>query len=366
MNSDLKLLIFHDSLDVYGGAERVISVIAKAFDAHVAALNVDSQIAQDLGIDKRKLYDLGRIDSRPPVGPIRSSLLFRRAHFPGFDRYLLSGSWSLYASYNHKPNVFYCHTPCRVFYDLKAYNIRCQSNFAKKAVAWGWTTTHGRLDKQAIGQVDKMLANSRNVQQRIARYYGRESTVVYPPVSTNQYHTKEFNNFWLSVNRLFPEKRVDLQIETFKHLPDEDLLIVGGFSPRDKSLERYHKLFVNLPRNVTILGAIPEMQLHELYATCKGVVYTPIDEDFGLVPLEAQASGKAVVGVNEGGLRETVIDGVTGFLVNPDPESMRIAIQRVSEEPGRYENACKKNASRFDEKVFVNKMRQCLSEIPSV
>jgi len=85
----------------------------------------------------------------------------------------------------------------------------------------------------------------------------------------------------------------------------------------------------------------------------------PIDEDFGLVPIEAQASGKAVVGVNEGGLRETVINGRTGYLV------IRIRILEksdtaVSEEPQRYEKACKKNASRFDEHIFIESMRQHL------
>ncbi len=361
MRSDLKLLIFHDSFDVYGGAERLVSVIAKAFDAHIATTNANPQIIEDLGIDNSKVFDLGRIDNRPPIGPIRLSLLFRRARFKEFNKYILSGSWSLYASYHHRPNVFYCHTPCRVFYDLKRYNISYQSNAVKKAVAWGWTTSHGRFDQQAIGQVDVILANSKNVQQRITRYYGRKSTVVYPPVSTSQYQTQTFGDFWLSVNRLFPEKRVDLQIETFKHLPDENLVIVGGFSARDKSLARYHKSLAHTPRNVTILGAVSEAQLRKLYATCKGVVYTPIDEDFGLVPIEAQASGKAVVGVNEGGLQETVIDGVTGFLVSPDSQSIRTAIRHVSEDPGLYEKACKKNASRFDEKEFVSKIQESLS-----
>jgi glycosyltransferase involved in cell wall biosynthesis len=113
---------------------------------------------------------------------------------------------------------------------------------------------------------------------------------------------------------------------------------------------------------VKILGIIPQERLLELYATCKGVVYTPIDEDFGLVPVEAQASGKAVVGVNEGALRETVINGATGFLVDPRPESLKKAIECVSEEPQRYEKACKKNASKFDEHIFIKSMRRNLCE----
>lgn len=359
-NSDLQLLIFHDSLDVIGGGEKVVATLARAFNARIAAANVDPEVIAELGIEKDVIYDLGQIGSRAPIGPIKSSLLFRKAHFPGFDKYVLSGFWSLYAAYNNKPSISYCYTPRRDFYDLKRFNIARQTNLAKKAVAWSWTTVHSHFDRNAIRQVSKILTLSRTVQKRIALYYDRESTVIYPPVPTHRYYTKEFGDFWLSVNRLYPEKRVDLQIKAFRNLPDENLLIVGGYSKRDKGLMAYHKLFEDLPSNVKIVGMIPEKRLLELYATCKGVVYTPINEDFGLVPVEAQASGKAVVGVNEGALRETIIDGHTGFLVAAQPESLTKAIQKVAEEPERYEKACKKNASRFDEHIFIDSMRQNL------
>jgi len=360
MNSDLQLLIFHDSLDVLGGGEKVVATVAKAFDARIAAANVDPEVIGELGIDQDVIYDLGKIGDSAPIGPIKSSLLFRKVRFPGFDKYLLSGFWSLYAAYNHKPNVTYCYSPRRDFYDLKHFNIARQSNLAKKAVAWSWTTTHSYFDRNAIKQVDKILTLSRTVQKRITQYYNRDSTVIYPPVPTERYYTKEFGDFWLSVNRLYPEKRVDLQIKAFENLPDENLLIVGGYSHRDKGLVAYHKMFEDLPPNVKILGIIPEKRLLDLYATCKGVIYTPIDEDFGLVPVEAQASGKAVVGVNEGALKETVINGQTGFLVDAHPESLKKAILLVSEEPERYKKACKKNASRFDEHIFIESMRQTL------
>ncbi len=141
---------------------------------------------------------------------------------------------------------------------------------------------------------------------------------------------------------------------------DEKLIIAGGFSARDKSLQRYHKLFADLPHNVEIIGRITEKELLELYATCKGVLYTPIDEDFGLVPVEAQASGKAVVGVDEGGLRETVLNGETGLLVPPTARSIGNAVESVSDNPRRFENACKRNALRFDKTVFIDRMRQNL------
>jgi len=99
------------------------------------------------------------------------------------------------------------------------------------------------FDKKAIDHVDEILTNSSTVQTRITKYYRRESAVVYPPVPTARYHTKEFGDFWLSVNRLYPEKRVELQVEAFKSLPDEHLLIVGGYTSRDKLLA-YHRLFL--------------------------------------------------------------------------------------------------------------------------
>ncbi|MGZ4863603.1 MAG: glycosyltransferase [Halobacteriota archaeon] len=360
MNSDSNILIFHDSFDTVGGAEKVVATLAKAFDARIAAANVDPEVICELGIERDVIYDLGKIGDRAPLGPIKSSLRFRTVRFPGFDKYLLSGFWSLYAAYNHKPNVSYCYSPRRDFYDLKHFNIARQSNFAKKAVAWGWTTAHSYFDRNAIKQVDTIVTLSRTVQKRITRYYGRHSTVIYPPIPTERYYTKEFGDFWLSVNRLYPEKRVDLQIKAFRDLPDENLLIVGGYSHRDKGLVAYHKIFEDLPPNVKILGIIPQKRLLELYATCKGVIYTPIDEDFGLVSVEAQASGKAVVGVNEGALRETVINGQTGFLVSAHPELLKKAILLVSQEPEKYKNACKKNASRFDEHIFIESMRQIL------
>ena len=153
-----------------GGGEKVVATIAKAFDARIAAANVDPEVIRELDIEQDIIYDLGRIDDRAPIGPIKSSLLFRRVSFPGFDRYLLSGFWSLYAAYRHKPNICYCYTPRRDFYDLKRFNIARQSNLAKKAVAWSWTTAHSYFDRRAIRQVPKILTLSRTVQKRIAMY----------------------------------------------------------------------------------------------------------------------------------------------------------------------------------------------------
>ena len=105
------------------------------------------------------------------------------------------------------------------------------------------------------------------------------------------------------MNRIYPEKRIDLQFEVFRKLPEERLVIIGGYAEGDHAAKYYEKLIKNIPSNVEMRGAVTEEELIDLYARCKGLICTALDEDFGLTPVEAMASGKPVVAVNEGGLQ---------------------------------------------------------------
>ena len=111
-----------------------------------------------------------------------------------------------------------------------------------------------------------------------------------------------------------PEKRIELQIEAFRKMPEERLIIVGGYAPGDHASRYAEKIKQTLPLNVILCGEIPEEELRDLYSCCKAHICTALDEDYGLTPLEAMASGKAVVAVNEGGYRETVTEH-TDFLL---------------------------------------------------
>jgi glycosyltransferase involved in cell wall biosynthesis len=158
------------------------------------------------------------------------------------------------------------------------------------------------------------------------------------------------------VNRLYPEKRIELQIESFRRMPDQNLIIAGGFSKGDHAEKYSRQLLRDLPDNIRVLGEIPEEELINLYAHCKGLVCTALDEDFGLTPLEAMASGKPVVAVNEGGFCETVT-GDTGRLVNPEIQAIIDAVYDVSRDPGSFRNACIDQAKKFDISVFAEKMK---------
>jgi glycosyltransferase involved in cell wall biosynthesis len=207
-----------------------------------------------------------------------------------------------------------------------------------------------------VKNLDCIVAISANVQGRILEYHGRQSEIIYPPVDTSKFRFKEYGDFWLSVNRIYPEKRIDLQVDVFRELPEERLIIVGGYTEGDHAVKYYHKLVENIPDNVKIRGEITEDELIELYAHCKGLLCTAKDEDFGLTPVEAMASGKPVVAVNEGGYRETVVNGRTGLLVGANRDELMRAIEQISKNPEWYREACIKRAEEFDTSIFLEKI----------
>jgi glycosyltransferase involved in cell wall biosynthesis len=182
--------------------------------------------------------------------------------------------------------------------------------------------------------------------------------VIYPSVDTSAFKFKEYGDFWLSVNRLYPEKRIELQIEAFREMPDQKLIIVGGYAEGDHASAYAARLINSIPENVTLMGSVAEEKLLELYASCKGHITTAFDEDFGMTPIEAMASGKPTVAVKEGGYLETVLDGVTGLLVEPEVSSIVNAVREISSNPEKYKAACFQRAKEFDVSIMLEKMRK--------
>jgi glycosyltransferase involved in cell wall biosynthesis len=211
---------------------------------------------------------------------------------------------------------------------------------------------------RSIQHVDSIVANSENVKGRIKRFYNRDATVINPPVPTKLFEFKEVGDFWLSVNRLYPEKRIDLQYEIFRRLPDERLKIVGGSTLGDHS-KAYMSKLGDVPPNVELLGQVSREELTDLYARCKGFIATAVDEDFGMTPVEAMASGKVTLATNEGGFRETLVDGVTGWLLPADRDAFVGKIRTLTQDGlMTMREACLKRSMLFDEAAFVSKMRK--------
>jgi glycosyltransferase involved in cell wall biosynthesis len=242
------------------------------------------------------------------------------------------------------PQVCYCHSPPRYLWDL-------QDDYAQSAEAGGaagralFRATVPRVrefDRRAAARVTHFIANSAFVRNRIRDYYGREAEVIHPPVALDEFALADrpAEDFYLIVSQLTPYKRVDIAVEAFNRL-GRTLVVIGEGSER-------RRLEAMAGKNIVFLGAQPFSVLKDHYRRCRALVFPGI-EDFGIVPLEAQASGRPVIAYGKGGVLETVVPGVTGlFFPEQTPERLIEAVEKFEAERERFEPAaCRQQAERF-------------------
>jgi glycosyltransferase involved in cell wall biosynthesis len=354
----MRIAIFHDYIGAIGGGEKLVLTLARGLGADVITTDVDADSVSKMGFEDVNIISLGETVKMPPLKQISASFMFAMCNFSkGYDFFIFSGNWAHFAARRHRPNLWYCHTPVRAFYDMYDVFLKRQS-FFRKFLFRIWVGLHKQIFEYFVRYISIIVANSFNTQERVRKYLNRDTDVVYPPVDVSRYRFKEFGDFWLSVNRLYPEKRVELQIDAFRQLPQERLLIVGGYAEADHASPYAVNIRRNLPGNVEMLGSVSEEELIGLYACCKGFITTSMDEDFGLTPIEAMASGKAVVGMDEGGFLETVVNGATGLLVDSDVDEIVRAVQAVSSDPSMFKDRCMEQARKFDVDIFLDRMRK--------
>ena len=349
----MRIAIFHDYFGAIGGGEHLVIAMAKILNADI--ITTDTEAVKKIDPTVR-VISLGKTIPFPPLKQISASLLFYFSDVSrDYDFFIFSGNWAHYPAHRHHPNMWYCNTPTRAFYDQYPAVIRKQ-NFFKRQIARIWITIHRFFDQRSISCVDTIVVNSENIKKRVMRFYQRDSMVIYPGIDTSLFHCTEYGEYWLSVNRLYPEKRIELQIEAFRQLPNEKLVITGGYAEGDNASAYVQKIMRDLPPNVSILGEVSEEKLIDLYSRCKALLCTAVDEDFGLTPLEAMASGKPVVAVDEGGFKETVTPE-TGVLIRPDVDAIIGAITAVGADPEKYRDACIARAKEFDISHFAELLK---------
>ncbi|HII40435.1 MAG TPA: glycosyltransferase family 4 protein [Thermoplasmata archaeon] len=357
----MRVAILHDHMSFIGGGERVVLTLARGLGADLYVTDLDPEIPRRAGFADVRVTELAKVPKTPLIRQTRQAKAFHHAEIPDHDAYVFSGNWAIAAAETHTPNLWYCHTPARVFYDLEK-TFLADLGPAKRVAARTWIRRTRPKYEADVAAVQRIVVNSRNVADRVKRYLHRTADVVYPPVDVSRHRYSRVGDFWLSVNRLSHEKRIGLQVEAFRRLPGERLVVAGG--PQVGVDSRTFLRSLNPPPNVKFLGEVDDAQLRELYATCRGLVATSQDEDFGLTPVEAMASGKAVVAVDEGGYRETVIPGRTGWLVPATAESIVAAIQEGT--PDRVAGmrpACEERAKAFDAQRFVERMRDLVGRL---
>jgi glycosyltransferase involved in cell wall biosynthesis len=256
-------------------------------------------------------------------------------------------------------HICYCHSPMRYVWNLFHQDLgRCAPFFRPFAALWAH---YVRLwDYSASARVDYFIANSQAVRARIWKYYRRDSHVIHPPCDVSRFRVSESQgDYYLCVGRLVGYKRFDLAVEAFntngKHL------VIAGEGSESHRLKRLAR------GRIDFLKWVSDDELTELYSRCKALIL-PGEEDFGIAPLEAQASGRPVIAYGRGGVLDTVVPGKTGlFFQQQSPEHINAAIKQFEDSSKSFDpNLIREHASKFSKEIFkqqfLSHVEQCLIE----
>lgn len=367
MNKNKKksnIAVIYHCMDNIGGAEKVALTLVKDLGADLITTNHDKGVFEKLGFDNIPVISIGKISDKVKNKQQRALFLFLIKKLPKYDVYIISSGWAMSALVRNKPNIFYIHSPIREIWDLSDSIRNSKSHFYQCLLFDFYVKFHRHLNKWFVKHTGFIVCNSNNTQRRTIRYLARDSLLIYPPVEVEKIKYESTGDYWLSVNRLCSHKQIELQIEAFKMLKHEKLIIVGSYgkSIADKA---YLKKIMNIkPDNVVIKSFVTEEEKEHLYANCKAFITTSLDEDFGMNAVEAMAAGKPVVAVNEGGYKESVIDGETGFLTNPDTDSIVEGIKKI-ENPLDFRKNCEKQAVKFSRERFTEEIKQVVKVFES-
>jgi glycosyltransferase involved in cell wall biosynthesis len=254
-------------------------------------------------------------------------------------------------------HVCYCHSPFRY-----AWHEQAQARSEVPAVLRPGLELalrrHRGFDRKAARSVTTFVANSAVTQERIRRYWGRESIVVHPPVDVDRFGLGEPDDYYLLVGELVSHKRAHIALEAGRRA-HRRMVVVGGGPDFGRLRERYRS-------SAEFLGRVDDRTLSTLYSHAAAVV-VPSIEEFGIAAVEAQASGRPVIGVNAGGVRETVLHGRTGWLVPPDDVDALANALRFNYHNGRFAPASeiRRHAERFSTTAFRQRIRAVVQEAES-
>jgi glycosyltransferase involved in cell wall biosynthesis len=351
--------VLYDFLHCRGGAEMVTLALARGLPGADLGFGYrDPAHFPDAELADLHCVDLG-VRARFPGARTVAGIWAYRHRTRMLRRYhwvLYSGSVAPEAVYNHPAglNLYYCHTVPRFAYDLRQH-YETSGPLPRRLGARLFGAWMRSSYPRALRRMDRVIANSENVRGRLLRYIGIDAEVVHPPCDVAGYRWRGQGDYYLSTARLEPYKRVDLLVEAFRAMPERRLVITSGGS-REQELRR---MAAGAP-NIQLTGWVERRRLRELVGSCIATLYVPRDEDFGISPVESMAAGKPVIGVAEGGLLETLIQGETGILLEPEPSAADLVAAVTAMTPGRaraLRAACERRAWAFSAERFLERMR---------
>ena len=355
----MKVALIHDWLVVNGGAEKVLEQILIQYpNADIFTL-VDFLPEEERGWLNNAKVTTSFIQKLPfaktkyrnyfPLFPIA----IEQFDLSDYDL-VISSSYSVAKGVITGPDqvhISYCHSPARYAWDLQAQYLKESAieRGLKSIIARYFLHKFRIWDVRTSNGVDEFIANSGFIKKRIYKCYRREALLVYPPVDVERFQVcKEKDDYYLAASRLVPYKRIDLIVEAFTHMPDKKLKVIGD----GPDMSKIKNIAKNAP-NIEILGYQSNEAMVTHMQKAKAFVFAA-EEDFGIVPVEAQACGTPVIAYGKGGCLETVRNGVTGMHFQEQTSaSIQAAVNRFETLSDNLNvEDIRANAERFSNTTF--------------
>ncbi len=354
----MKIALVHDYLVQYGGAERVLECFTELFpEATIYTLVYSQKLMRGKFSEKRiKTSFVQKIPlakKKHRIFPLFMTIGIEQFDFSDYD-VVLSDSSSYAKGIITNPStlhICYMHTPMRYAWDdcQKYVNDFYFPNIIKKMIPF--VMNYIRLwDKVSADRPDKIIANSRFVAKRIKKYYRREATIIHPPVNIDNFQIiKKQEPYFLMVGRLIAYKRFDISIKAFNQLGLK-LKVIG----RGPELKRLKKMAGS---NIEFLGRVPDDKLADYYARCQAFIF-PQEEDFGIVAIEAMASGRPLIAYRGGDIVEHMEEGKMGiYFDNQEVSDIVEAVKKFQQQNFNPEYI-KKQTLKFDKREFKAKIKE--------
>jgi glycosyltransferase involved in cell wall biosynthesis len=356
------IALVHEWFTALAGSERVVEQFCELYpDADLHAIYAEPEVVAATDYLKNRRLKTSFIKHLPGTAQhFRSYLLLMPLAVEQFDL----SPYELVISSNHAAakgvltgpdqlHISYVHTPIRYAWDLQHQYLR-ESGLSSGVKGWiaKWMLHKMRIwDYRTAAGVDHFVANSKYIARRIRKVYGRHADVVYPPVDVSKFPLgRQKDAFYLTASRLVPYKKIDLIVSAFARMPERRLVVVGDGPEADKVRSKASP-------NVELLGYQPFEVLQDLMQRARAFVFAA-EEDFGIIPVEAQAAGTPVIALGKGGALETVhglgAEHPTGvFFEQQTEEDLIRAVRTFEAHEGEFEpERCRDNALRFSAARF--------------
>ncbi len=354
----MKIALVHDFLTQEGGAEKVLLAIHEIYpEAPIYVLFYDKDKVQNNFKNKNiKTSFLQKFPFAKKKYQWYLSLMpsaIEHLNLKDFD-IIISSCSAFSKGIITQPktlHICYCHTPTRYLWtDTHEYIQNLNQNILIKKYLPFVLQKLRIWDRLAAERVDKFIANSKNVQNRIKKFYNRESIVIYPPVEVENFSiSNKIENYYLTGGRLVSYKKFDLVIKAFNIIKKP--LKIFGTGPELNKLKKISN------KNIEFVGKVSQNELKILYNSAKAFIHPQI-EDFGITAIESMASGRPVIGLKEGGLKETLIHNETGIFFQNQKIKDIIKAIRIFENQKFNPEKIRQHSLQFSKENFKKQLKQ--------